>query len=128
MTVKTGSCARGNHCLDITVKIVPVAIMTQRTVTRMQGINAAGAVPGISKGAVTARGVTAEAVGCISTHAHRMTGRRCMDLMITKVTGMTLGTFVSAIVYNGVDDCCGSTALQAAGRIMTGGAGAYAVD
>ena len=126
MTVKTGRCAM-DSCLDITVLIVPVAIMTQRTVTRMQGINAVDAVPGICKGAVTAACVTAEAVGCISTHAHRMR-RRCMALMITKVTGMTLGTFVSCICGYTINICCRSTALQGASRIMTGGATADAVD
>ena len=101
--------------------------MTQRTITCMQGINAAAAAPGISKGAVTAACVTAEAVGLICTHAHCM-NRRCMVLMITKVTGMTLSTFVSCICGYTINICCGSTALQAAGRIMTGGATADAVD
>ena len=128
MTVKTGSCAKGNYCLDIAVRIVPVLIMTQRTVTRMQGINTAAAVPGISKGAVTAGGVTAEAVGCISTHAHCMTGRCGMRRMSGKVTGMTLGTFVSCICGYTINICCRSTALQGAGRIMTGGATADAVN
>ena len=115
MTVKTGSCATLDHCLDITVCIVPGRIMTQRTITCMQVINTAGTIPGICKGTVTTGGVTAVAVGLISTHAHCMNRRR-MRQMRSKgvVTVRTLARTTRGVTYTTAEQCTSC-------RRMTGG-------
>jgi len=115
MTVKTGGCATLDYCLDIAVCIVPRRIMTQRTITCMQFINTAGAAPGISKGAVTAGSVTAETVGLICTHAHRM-NRRGMRQMRSKgaVTVRTLASTTGGVTYSTAEQCTSC-------RRMTGG-------
>ena len=89
--------------------------MTQRTITCMQCINTAGTAPGIRKGAVTAGSVTAETVGLICTHAHRMNRRR-MRQMRSKgvVTVRTLASTTRGVTYSTAEQCTRC-------RRMTGG-------